>query len=271
MSHKQPIVRSNPFLRQLNEAHHYETFRHSSSDSDSDNENNENNENNTNINTNTNTNNNNTNNDTNNDNDDDDIIIHLINKRKNNKTSQTLNYNYKKENAKIFIRVWFITLIIVFIMIMLIYGIIDLYRSNEIIYGQIGFYTFQIYYIIHVGWYAIFLIIHIFLILTQLCYSMTTTNYINHIILNYSHIRYTIIVKTLFAISIIIILYMNYIDFDTHTISNNDDVTNVTNASRIPLYYNFIYIETILSFLLMLCIDDICLINTLKNIHNTML
>ena len=269
MSHKQPIVISNTFLRQLNEAHHYETFRHSSSDSD-----NENNE--TIINTNNNTNiNNDTNNDNDNENDndddDDDIIIHLINKRKRNNTSQTINNNYKKENDKIFTRVWVVTITTVFIMALLIYGIIDLYRANEIIYGRFGFYAFQIYYIIHISWYTIFLIIHIFLILTQLCYSMTTTNYINHIILNYSHIRYTIIVKTLFAISIIIILYMNYIDFDTHTISNNDDVTNVTNASRIPLYYNFIYIETILSFLLILCIDDICLINILNNIHNVML
>ncbi len=269
MTHIQSIIRTNPFLQQINEEHHYETFTNASSESDNDS-----NDNDTNTNTNTNTitnpitnhiTNTNTNpnpitntnpnpiNEFNIDNDDvDDIIIHLINKRKRNKTSRIINYNYnynynyKKNNNAIFRKVIFITIITLFIMIMLIYGVYDLYRVNEIIYGQIGFYAFYIYYIIHISWYSIFLIIHIFLILTQLCYSMNTDTYIKNIILNYNHIRYIIIVKILFSISIIIVICMNFLNYDINTVYNNDDVANISN---IPLYYNLLYIETVLSFL----------------------
>ena len=260
MTHIQPIVRINPFLQKINEENNYETFTKGSSDTESETESETESKTDNNVNTNTNTDNyfgtdidlsfddNFTI-----DNDDvDDIIIHLINKRKRNKTPRIINYNYnynynyRKNNNSIFKKVVFITIITLFIMIMLIYGLYDLYRVNQIIYGQIGFYAFYIYYIIHITWYSIFLIIHIFLIFTQLCYSMNTDTYIKNIILNYNHIRYIFIVKILFSISIIIVICMNFLNYDINTVYNNDDIANISN---IPLYYNLIYLETVLSFL----------------------
>ena len=137
-------------------------------------------------------------------------------------------HNYKKGNILI------VSIITLIIMVILIYGIIDLYNADKIIYGILGFYAFQIYYILHIGWYLIFLIIHIFLILTQLCYTMNTNNYIHLMNINYYHIRYTIIIKILFAIQLMVIL------------------CSETDSESIPLYYNLILIEIILSFLLVL-------------------
>jgi len=189
----------------------------------------------------------------------------LINKKKINKFSQTTKLSTKKtQNDKIIGSVNFITLVILLIMAILLYGMSNLYLSNKIIYGDIGFYAFQIYYIFHVSWYGIFLIIHIFLNLSHYLYQMDNNNYINHIIINYSHIYWIILVKIIFSCSIITILCFgnNYIS-DIPNIPNN-------NTNIIPLYFNLIYIENILSTLLNIYIDKIFLQNTIKKIQNEM-
>lgn len=153
-------------------------------------------------------------------------------------------------NDTMFTRAWFVTVLTALIMAVLIMGIINLYQATEIIYGTIGFWTFRFYYIIHVGWYAIFLIIHLFLGTTQLFYTMNRMNYIDHIIINYGHIWYINFIKLFFGGVLVAMLYIN-----------ND-------STYIPLYYNLIVIETILSSILISLTNELVInINTIKLIH----
>jgi hypothetical protein len=162
-------------------------------------------------------------------------------------------------NDKIHTRAWFVAILTTMIMGVLTIGIINLYQATEIIYGSIGFWAFQIYYIIHVGWYAIFLNIHLFLASTQLFYTMNQPNYINHIILNYGHIWYINFIKLLFGCALVAILYMN------------SDIATI-GSSCIPLYYNLMLIETIASSLLISMTNEIVInINTIKLVQETSL
>jgi hypothetical protein len=142
-------------------------------------------------------------------------------------------------NRPIYTRIWFVLCFAFTITSLLVYGIIDLYKSSTIIYGAIGFWAFQLYYIIHVVWYVAFLIIHVFLMSTQLFYTMNVDNYVAHLIINYNHIRYTIIVKMCFMLALCAILCVK------------------PDTPNIPLYYNLIMIEVILSVLLVLVINDV--------------
>jgi hypothetical protein len=155
-------------------------------------------------------------------------------------TNDTLLIKPVHVNEKIFTNVWGVTITTAFIMAVLLGGLINLNKSAEIIYGIIGFYTFQVYYIIHICWYASFFIIHLFLVSTQLFYTMNKRNYINYIIINYKQISYNIYIKFLFMSSIIVILFLQ-----------------VDNTSPIPLYYNLIIIEIVLSTLLLTYINDV--------------
>lgn len=161
-------------------------------------------------------------------------------------------------NDKIHTRAWFVAILTTMIMGVLTIGIINLYQATEIIYGSIGFWTFQIYYIIHVGWYAIFLNIHLFLASTQLFYTMNQPNYINHIIINYGHIWYINYIKIFFVSTLVTILVRNSMDnMPCETIC-------------IPLYYNLMLIETLISCLLITLTNDIIIninnINTLNTL-----
>ena len=197
-------------------------------------------------------------------NDDDDDIIEDNTPIANEKlikraTEKPLAANYLYVNDKIFARVWFVATLAITIMCILTMGIVNLYQATEIIYGTIGFYAFYAYYIIHVGWYAIFLIIHLFLGATQLFYTMNQTNYISHIILNYGHIWYINFIKLLFGCALVAILYMN------------SDIATI-GSSCIPLYYNLMLIETIASSLLISMTNEIVInINTIKLVQETSL
>ena len=156
-------------------------------------------------------------------------------------------------NEKIVTRAWFVAILATMIMGVLTIGIINLYQAKEIIYGSIGFWSFQIYYIIHVGWYAVFLNIHLFLASTQLFY---TTNYI---IINYNHIRYIYFIKIFFVSALVTILVRNSMD--------NLPCENIC----IPLYYNLMLIETLLSSLLITLTNEIIInMNTLKLLEVSM-
>ncbi len=163
-------------------------------------------------------------------------------------------------NEKYFLGIWFITLTTTLILYILTIGIFNLYQANEIIYEKIGFYTFQIYYIVNIIWYGIFFIVHMFLFTTQLFYTIDKTYFIKYIIINYRHIRYNIIItKTLFIMSLSVIL----------TLYNDN------NTIILPVYYNIIFIETVLSLLLIVSINNILMnisiINNLKILTTTTL
>lgn len=181
----------------------------------------------------------------------------LINTPNSNQKSNQKSNQPHEMHENIFTGAWLVSILSIIILAILIYGLFQLYNTAEIIYGEIGSCTFQIYYIINVCWYTVFLIIHLFLVSTQLFYTMNKTNYINHIILNYSHIRYSIFIKILFMLSLSVIIFLN-----NYAIS------------LLPLYYNLIVIEIILSITLMLFINMVMQHNTIMHdtiLHDTIL
>lgn len=159
-------------------------------------------------------------------------------------------------NDDIYTRAWFVAILTGLIMAVLTLGIINLFQATEVIYGTIGFYAFQIYYIIHVSWFSVFLVIHLFLGATQLFYTMNRMNYINHIVINYGHIWYIYFIKISFIGALVAILVRN----------SMDDLP--CENTCIPLYYNLILIETLLSSLLITLTNAIVInINTIKLIQ----
>jgi hypothetical protein len=162
-------------------------------------------------------------------------------------------------NDKIATRAWFVGVLITLIMAVLTMGIINLFQSTEVIYGNIGFYVFQIYYIIHVSWFSVFLVIHLFLGATQLFYTMNRMNYINHIVINYGHIWYIYFIKIFFISVLVTILVRNSM--------NNMPC----DSTCIPLYYNLMLIETLLSALLITLTNSIVInINTITLMQMSM-
>ena len=156
-------------------------------------------------------------------------------------------------NEDIHTRAWFVGLLITLIMAVLTLGIINLFQATEVIYGTIGFYAFQIYYIIHVSWFSVFLVIHLFLGATQLFYTMNRMNYVNHIVINYGHIWYIYFIKIFFISALVTILVKNSMD------------NMASDSTSIPLYYNLMLIETLLSSLLITLTNSIVInINTIK-------
>jgi hypothetical protein len=158
-------------------------------------------------------------------------------------------------NDDIQTRAWFVGLLITLIMAVLTMGIINLFQSTEVIYGNIGFYAFQIYYIIHVSWFSVFLVIHLFLGATQLFYTMNRINYVNHIVINYGHIWYIYFIKIFFISALVTILVRNSME------------NLPCDSICIPLYYNLMLIETLLSSLLITLTNAIVInVNTIKQI-----
>lgn len=162
-------------------------------------------------------------------------------------------------NEDIHTRAWFVGLLITLIMAVLTLGIINLFQATEVIYGNIGFYAFQIYYIIHVSWFSVFLVIHLFLGATQLFYTMNRVNYVNHIVINYGHIWYIYFIKIFFISVLVTILVRNSME------------NLPCDSICIPLYYNLMLIETLLSSLLITLTNAIVInVNTIKLIQISM-
>ena len=138
----------------------------------------------------------------------------------------------------------FITITIIGSLVIGLINCLHSIHNNTIVYGTIDAYIFLvilIYYFINIIWYSIFTIIHIFILSTQLCYSVNKMEYIECIVLNYRNFYYNYLVKILFVSAMIVILFM----------SINNAITSI------PLYYNVIIIEVVLSTLLYLCINKI--------------
>ena len=162
-------------------------------------------------------------------------------------------------NHDIRTRAWFVGLLIILIMAVLTLGIINLFQATEVIYGNIGFYAFQIYYIIHVSWFSVFLVIHLFLGATQLFYTMNRMNYVNHIVINYGHIWYIYFIKIFFISALVTILVRNSME------------NLPCDSICIPLYYNLMLIETLLASLLITLTNAIVInVNTIKLIQISM-
>jgi hypothetical protein len=137
--------------------------------------------------------------------------------------------------------VLFLAISIIGCLVIGLFNCLNSIHNNTIVYGTIGTYIFLIYYLINILWYTIFTIIHIFILSTQLFYSINRMNYIECIVLNYRQINYNYVIKILFVSAIIVILFL--------------DINNT--ITSIPLYYNIIMIEVVLSILLYLCINKI--------------
>ena len=162
-----------------------------------------------------------------------------------------LEYN----NKNIGIGIWFVTFMTLMILNTLIFGFINLKKETDTsyLYGLNGAYTFTLYYIMNLILYSIFFLIHLLLISTHLSYTMDTKKFIKYLILNYRQVRYnSIVIKIVFSIALLILVYIN----------DNDDNDNTTNTTlQIPLYYNLILIEIILSMILILVIHNTIIIN----------
>ena len=148
------------------------------------------------------------------------------------------------------------TLIMIsFTLSVVIIGGIDYYNtnSNQILYGSCGELLFKYYYIINFCQYIIFLLFSIYLILYiiccyGLCFPVRDIAFFNMLKINLG----------LFALNITFkIMYGVYLMF----IINNDLVTPIT---KIPKYYNYIIIETIIYFIIQ--IVNISFVNTINNL-----
>jgi hypothetical protein len=159
---------------------------------------------------------------------------------------------YKKNNMGI--GIWFVTFMTLLILNTLIFGFINLKKelASAYLYGLNGAYTFTLYYIMNIILYSIFFLIHLLLISSHLSYTIDTQYFIKYLILNYRQIRYnSVTLKILFLIALLILVVIN----------DNDDDANDNTTLQIPLYYNLILIETILSMVLILVIHNTIIIN----------
>jgi hypothetical protein len=106
-----------------------------------------------------------------------------------------------------------------------------------------------------VSWFSVFLVIHLFLGATQLFYTMNRINYVNHIVINYGHIWYIYFIKIFFISALVTILVRNSME------------NLPCDSICIPLYYNLMLIETLLSSLLITLTNAIVInVNTIKQI-----
>ena len=138
--------------------------------------------------------------------------------------------------------IWFMFIIVS----ILCYGLYNLVIADNIIYNNYGKIILYNYYIINLLWFSIFIIINIFLKIGKYYNIINNINYINYVLFNYNHIKYNIIIKILFMITLLVLMIMNIsiqIQLSPNTI--------------LPIYYNIIIIEIILSNILILIILNI--------------
>jgi hypothetical protein len=118
----------------------------------------------------------------------------------------------------------------------LIVGYIDLknYDTNNIVYTDYGVKLFAYYYYINFGWYLLYLLISLYLILYALWYNccriIRESTYFRMMKINYTIFTMNILTKMIFAFLLFMLTYHG---------------TKVQIES-IPVYYNIIVIESIL-------------------------
>jgi len=88
---------------------------------------------------------------------------------------------------------------------------------------------------------------------------MNQPNYVNHIIINYGHIWYINFIKLFFVGALVTILVRNSV------------IGIIAESISIPLYYNLMLIETILSSILISLTNELVInINTIKLLQISM-
>ena len=172
--------------------------------------------------------------------------IHNNINRKNKFVNQEINSNNINSNDNSIniipidnYIIWFMFIIVS----ILCYGLYNLVIADNIIYNNYGKIILYNYYIINLLWFSIFIIINIFLKIDKYYSIINNINYINYVLFNYNHIKYNIIIKILFMITLLVLMLMNIsiqIQLSPNTI--------------LPIYYNIIIIEIILSNILILII-----------------
>jgi len=192
--------------------------------------------------------------------------IQLLKKSKTNNIHNNINRKNKFENMEInsnnitynnsinnndnsinIIPIDYYIICFTFIIVsILCYGLYNMLSSNDIIYNNFGKIILYNYYIINLLWFSIFIIINIFLKIGKYYNIINDINYISYVLFNYNHIKYNIIIKVLFIITLLTIIIMDIsiqIQLSPNTI--------------LPIYYNIIIIEIILSNILILIILNI--------------
>lgn len=186
--------------------------------------------------------------------------IPLLKKLKKNNINNNINRKNKFENKEINTNninsndnsiniitidnyiIWYMFIIVS----ILCYGLYNLVIADNIIYNNYGKIILYNYYIINLLWFSIFIIINIFLKIGKYYNIINDINYVNYVLFNYNHIKYNIIIKILFMITLLVLMIMNIsiqIQLSPNTI--------------FPIYYNIIIIEIILSNILILIILNI--------------
>ena len=168
--------------------------------------------------------------------------------KKNKFENKEINSNYITSNDNInIIPIDYYIICFTFIIVsILCYGLYNMLSSNDIIYNNFGKIILYNYYIINLLWFSIFIIINIFLKIGKYYNIINDINYVNYVLFNYNHIKYNIIIKILFMITLLTIIIMDIsiqIQLSPNTI--------------LPIYYNIIIIEIILSNILILIILNI--------------
>jgi hypothetical protein len=156
---------------------------------------------------------------------------------------------------------WVVIFLTLLILNTLIFGFINLKQDSEYeyLYGINGAYTFNVYYVMNIILYTVFFIIHLFLISAHLSYTIDNMHFIKYLIINYRQIRYNIIVtKIIFLIALLILVFINGDESDNVNCNGNGNDNIILS---IPLYYNLIIIETIISMLLIIVIHNVIIIN----------
>ena len=128
----------------------------------------------------------------------------------------------------------------------LCYGLYNLVIADNIIYNNYGKIILYNYYIINLLWFSIFIIINIFLKIGKYYNIINDINYVNYVLFNYNHIKYNIIIKILFMITLLTIIIMD-ISIQIQLSPNN----------TLPNYYNIIIVEIILTNILSFIILNI--------------
>ena len=186
--------------------------------------------------------------------------IPLLKKLKKNNINNNINRKNKFENKEINTNninsndnsiniitidnyiIWYMFIIVS----ILCYGLYNLVIADNIIYNNYGKIILYNYYIINLLWFSIFIIINIFLKIGKYYNIINDINYVNYVLFNYNHIKYNIIIKILFMITLLVLMIMNIsiqIQLSPNTI--------------FPIYYNIIIIEIILSNILSFIILNI--------------
>ena len=176
--------------------------------------------------------------------------IPLLKKSKKNNINNNINRKNKFENKEIntnninsndnSINIITIDNYIIWCMFIIVsilcYGLYNLVIADNIIYNNYGKIILYNYYIINLLWFSIFIIINIFLKIGKYYNIINDINYVNYVLFNYNHIKYNIIIKILFMITLLTIIIMD-ISIQIQLSPNN----------TLPNYYNIIIVEIILT------------------------